>query len=38
MRDFTTKNFTISKILENIPVPRYKFKEYNGGDIIGSFF
>ena len=38
MRDFTMENFAISKVLENLPVPRYKLKEYNGDDIIGSFF
>ena len=38
MKDFTIKTFTNSKVLENLPVPRYKLKEYNGGDIIGSFF
>ena len=38
MRDFTIENFTITKVLENLPVPRYKLKEYNGEDIVGSFF
>ena len=38
MRDFTIENFTISKVLENLPVPRYKLKEYNGDDIVGKFF
>ena len=38
MRDFTIENFSITKVLENLPVPRYKLKEYNGDDIVGSFF
>ena len=38
MRDFTNEDFTITKVLENLPVPRYILKEYNGDDIIGSFF
>ena len=25
-------------MLENLPVPRYILKKYNGDDIIGSFF
>ena len=38
MRDFTIENFTITKVLENLPVPRYKLNEYNVDDIVGSFF
>ena len=38
MRDFTIENFTITKVLENLPVPRYKLREYNGDEIVGSFF
>ena len=38
MKDFTIENFTITKVLENLPVPRYKLKEYNGDDIVGSLF
>ena len=38
MRDFTIENFTITKVLENLPVPRYKLREYNGDGIVGSFF
>ena len=36
--DFTDEIFTVTKVLKNLPVPRYKIKEYNGEDIIGSFF
>ena len=36
--DFTEEIFTVTKVLRNLPVPRYKIKEYNGNDIIGSFF
>ena len=36
--DFTEEIFTITKVLRNLPVPRYKIKEYNGNDVIGSFF
>ena len=35
---FTIENFTVSKVFENLPVPLYKLQEYNGEDIIGSFF
>ena len=38
MEDFTREHFTIQKVLKNLPVPRYKLKEYNGEDIVGSFF
>ena len=36
--DFTEEIFTITKVLTNLPVPGYIIKEYNGSDIIGSFF
>ena len=36
--DFTEEIFTITKVLRNLPVPRYKIKEYSGNDVIGSFF
>ena len=36
--DFTEEIFTSTKVLIDLPVPRYKIKEYNGSDIIGSFF
>ena len=35
---FTREHFTITKVLSNLPVPRYKIKDYNGEDIVGSFF
>ena len=38
MKDFTVEVFTISKVLKNLPIPRYKLKEYNGDEIVGSFF
>ena len=28
----------ITKVLTNLPVPRYKLKDYKEEDIIGSFF
>jgi hypothetical protein len=37
MQDFTTETFIITQVLTNLPVPRYKFKEYNGDEIVGSF-
>ena len=36
--DFTEEIFTITKVMKNLPVPRYKIREYNGDDVIGSFF
>ena len=36
--DFTDEIFTITKVLKNLPVPRYKIREYNGNEITGSFF
>ena len=36
--DFTEEIFTITKVLKNLPVPRYKIREYNGNEITGSFF
>ena len=38
MEDYTREYFTIAEVLTNLPVPRYKLKELNGGDVIGSFF
>jgi hypothetical protein len=36
--DFTTETFIITKVLTNLPVPRYKLKEANGDEVVGSFF
>ena len=36
--DFTTETFIIIKVLTNLPVPRYKLREYNGEEVVGSFF
>ena len=38
MEDFSEEIFTISKVLTNLPVPRYRLKEYNGDEVVGSFF
>ena len=38
MEDFSIEHFTIVEVLTNLPVPRYKLKDYNGEEIIGSFF
>ena len=38
MEDFTSEIFTINKVLNNLPVPRYKLNEYNGDEVVGSFF
>ena len=38
MQDFTTETFIITKVLTNLPVPRYQLKEFNGSEVIGSFF
>ena len=38
MEDFSEEIFTISNIDTNLPVVRYKLKEFNGNEIIGSFF
>ena len=38
MEDFTEEIFTISNVLTNLPVPRYRIKEYNGDVVVGSFF
>lgn len=35
---FTTEHFTISKVLTNLPVVRYKIKDFNGDEILGSYF
>ena len=36
--DFTEEIFTITKVLRNLPVPRFKIKEYSGNDVIRNFF
>ena len=38
MEDFTEEVFTVSHVDTNLSVPRYRLKEYNGTDIVGSFF
>ena len=38
MEDFSEEIFTISKVLTNLPVPRYRLKEYNGDEVEGRFF
>ena len=38
MEDFSEEIFTISNIDTNLPVVRYKLKEFNGNEIVGSFF
>ena len=38
MEDFTTEIFTITQVLNNLPVPRYKLKEYNADEVVCSFF
>ena len=38
LEDFTEEIFTISKVDTALPVPRYKLKEYDGTEIVGSFF
>ena len=38
MEDFTREFFIISKVLKNLPFPRYIIKEYNGEEVIGAFF
>ena len=38
MEDFTREHFKISKVMLNLPFPRYKIKEYNGDEIVGTFF
>ena len=38
MEDFTREHFIITKVLTNLPVPRYKLKDYNDEEIVGSFF
>ena len=38
MEDFTKEFFTISKVLKNLPIPTYKLKEFNGDELVGSFF
>ena len=36
--DFTREHFIITKVLKNLPVPRYKLKDYSEEDVTGSFF
>ena len=31
-------NYKITKVWRNIPVPRYNVREYDGTEIIGTFF
>ena len=38
MEDFTSEFFHISKVLINLPFPRYIIKEYNGEEVVGTFF
>ena len=38
MEDFTREHFEIIHVLKDPPIPRYKLKEFNGEDIVGSFF
>ena len=38
MEDFTREFFTISKVLRNLPFPRYIIKEYNDEEVVGTFF
>ena len=35
---FTREYFTIAEVLHNLPVIRYRLKDYSGEPIIGSFF
>ena len=36
--NFTDEYFVIHKVLKNLPVIRYKLKDFNGDKIIGSYF
>ena len=36
--DFTREFFIITKVLTNLPFPRYIIREYEGEEIIGPFF
>ena len=36
--DFSREHFIITEVLKNLPVPRYKLKDYLGEHITGSFF
>ena len=36
MEDFTREFFTISKVLRNLPFPRYIIKEYNDDEVVGT--
>ena len=35
---FYTWFFKITKVLQNLPFPRYIIKDYKGEEIVGSFF
>ena len=36
--NYSIEYFTISKILNNLPVPRYILQDSKGEQIVGSFF
>ena len=38
MENFTCEFFIITKVLRNLPFPRYNLKEYKGDEIIGTYF
>ena len=38
MEDFTREFFIISRVLRNLPFPRYIISEYNGEEVVGAFF
>ena len=38
MENFTREHFKITKVLTNLPVPRYEIEDYDGEKIVGSFF
>ena len=38
MEDFTREFFIISKVLRNLPFPRYVIREYEGEEVTGTFF
>ena len=38
MEDYTREFFTVSKVLRNLPFPRYIIREFNGNEITGAFF
>ena len=35
MEEYTREFYTISKVLQNLPFPRYNIKEYEGEEIVG---